>query len=176
MPKVYEVVCTKCYDVGLLIEKYKDGTPKTVMAAYPKYNKDGKPSYYGGVPTVEWLRTGILLTETGWEELSYGKNTMDIINELNIKDMIEAKKYSTAFSIEKSNNTNIPVTPDYSSLMDDMAFQKKYNVEWCLNSGVVNTTSAVMTGMKDGFFFFKYPSGGVLIVKKEAIRSLECLE
>lgn len=61
-------------------------------------------------------------------------------------------------------------------VVDDRAFEKKYNIEWYLGNWQIQTTSAVMTFIEDGYFFFRYPSGGIFMVKDEAIRSLECLE
>lgn len=61
-------------------------------------------------------------------------------------------------------------------VVDDRAFEKNYNIEWCLGSGKIQTTSAVMTCIEDGYIFFRYPSGGIFVVKDDAIRSLQCLE
>ena len=61
-------------------------------------------------------------------------------------------------------------------VVDERAFEKKYNIEWYLGNGDIQTTSAIMTSIENGYVFFKYPSGGIFMVKDEAIRSLECLE
>lgn len=61
-------------------------------------------------------------------------------------------------------------------VVDDRAYEKKYNIEWYLGNGKIQTTSAVLTSIENGYIFFRYPSGGIFIVKNEAIRSLECLE
>lgn len=61
-------------------------------------------------------------------------------------------------------------------VVDDRAFEKKYNIEWYLGNGTIQTTSAVMTSIENGYIFFRYPSGGILMIKDDAIRSLECLE
>lgn len=61
-------------------------------------------------------------------------------------------------------------------VVDDRAFEKNYNIEWCLGNGKIQTTSAVMTSIENGYIFFRYPSGGIFIVKDDAIRSLQCLE
>ena len=61
-------------------------------------------------------------------------------------------------------------------VVDDRAFEKKYNIEWYTGSGEVATTSAVMTSIENGYIFFRYPSGGIFVVKDDAIRSLQCLE
>jgi hypothetical protein len=61
-------------------------------------------------------------------------------------------------------------------VVDDRAFEKNYNIEWCLSNGEVRTTQAVMTSIENGYIFFRYPSGGIFMLKDDAIRSLECLE
>ena len=61
-------------------------------------------------------------------------------------------------------------------VVDDRAFEKNYNIEWYLGSGKIQTTSAVMTSIENGYIFFRYPSGGIFVVKDDAIRSLQCLE
>ena len=61
-------------------------------------------------------------------------------------------------------------------VVDDRAFDKNYNIEWYLGNGKIKTTSAVMTSIENGYIFFRYPSGGILMIKDDAIRSLECLE
>lgn len=61
-------------------------------------------------------------------------------------------------------------------IVDDRAFDKNYNIEWYHGNGKIRTTSATLTAVKDGFLFFKYPSGGILVFRTEALRSLECLE
>lgn len=61
-------------------------------------------------------------------------------------------------------------------VVDDRAFGKRYNIEWYLGNGKIRTTSAVMTSIEKGYIFFRYPSGGIFVIKDEIIRSLECLE
>ena len=61
-------------------------------------------------------------------------------------------------------------------VVDDRAFEKNYNIEWYLSNGEIRTTSAIMTSIENGYIFFRYPSGGIFMVKDDAIRSLECLE
>ncbi len=68
-----------------------------------------------------------------------------------------------------SMTTNRPV-------VDDRAFEKNYNIEWYLANGKVQTTSAILVSIENGYAFFRYPSGGLFMIKDEAIRSLECLE
>lgn len=62
------------------------------------------------------------------------------------------------------------------AVVDDRAFEKKYNIEWYLNNGQIRTTSAVLTEIANGYLFFRYPSGGIFVLQDDAIRSLECLE
>ena len=64
----------------------------------------------------------------------------------------------------------------FKSVVDDRAFDKNYNVEWYLGNGKIQTTSAILISIENGYAFFRYPSGGLFIIKDEAIRSLECLE
>lgn len=61
-------------------------------------------------------------------------------------------------------------------VVDDRAFEKEYNIEWYLGNGDIQTTSAVLISIESGYTFFRYPSGGIFMVKDEAIRSLDCLE
>ena len=64
----------------------------------------------------------------------------------------------------------------FKPVVDDRAFEKNYNIEWYLANGKIQTTSAILTSIENGYTFFRYPSGGLFMVKDEAIRSLECLE
>ena len=64
----------------------------------------------------------------------------------------------------------------FEPVVDDRAFDKKYNVEWYLANGKIQTTSAILVSIENGYTFFRYPSGGLFMIKDEAIRSLECLE
>ncbi len=61
-------------------------------------------------------------------------------------------------------------------VVDDRAFEKKYNIEWYTGSGKIATTSAVLTEIANGYLFFRYSSGGIFILQDDTIRSLECLE
>ena len=63
-----------------------------------------------------------------------------------------------------------------STNKNDTACGKIYNVEWYLGSGELQTTSAMLENIGDGYFYFVYPSGGLFIVEQRAIRSLECTE
>lgn len=78
----------------------------------------------------------------------------------------------TEYDKLKDSNVNKKIP----TIVDDRAFEKKYNIEWFLGSGKIQTTSAVLTAIKNGYTFFRYPSGGIFMLKDEAIRSLECLE
>ena len=62
------------------------------------------------------------------------------------------------------------------SVNNDKAIGKMYNVEWYLGKGKLQTTSAILCNVGDGYFYFEYPSGGLFIVEQKAIRSLECIE
>lgn len=62
------------------------------------------------------------------------------------------------------------------AVVDDRAFEKEYNIEWYLANGNVQTTSATLVSIENGYTFFRYPSGGLFMIKDEVIRSLECLE
>lgn len=75
----YEVVCSKHYlDVGLCTEKIPfSSKPKKVMS-----RNDGNITYYGGVDLVEWINTGVYLTEKEWRVITRGKSTAEIISEL----------------------------------------------------------------------------------------------
>lgn len=78
----YEVVCTKRYlDVGLLIEQ-RGFKPKKVLARASTYSDRG--SEYGGVETVDWIRTGIFLSEYEWNKITCDKPTNQILDELGI--------------------------------------------------------------------------------------------
>ena len=59
---------------------------------------------------------------------------------------------------------------------NDTAYGKMYNVEWYLGNGRLQTTSAMLENIEDGYLYFKYPKGGLFIVEKRAIRSLECVD
>lgn len=58
----------------------------------------------------------------------------------------------------------------------DRAFDKKYNIEWYLSNGKIQTTSAVLTDVKDGFIHFIYPNGGLFIIETKALRSMQCID
>ena len=58
----------------------------------------------------------------------------------------------------------------------DNAFNKMYNVEWRYGNGKIQTTSAILTDISHGLLHFVYPNGGLFIIEKEALRSLQCIE
>ena len=60
--------------------------------------------------------------------------------------------------------------------VDDKAYDKLYNIEWRLGNGKIQTTSATLVNIGDGYFYFEYPNGGLFIVEQKAVRSLECIE
>ena len=62
------------------------------------------------------------------------------------------------------------------SIKHETACGKVYNVEWYLGNGRLQTTSAVLENIGDGYFYFEYPNGGLFIVEQRAVRSLECLD
>ena len=156
----YEVVCTPSYfDVGLLIETNNKRKPKRVLARASFY---GSETEYGGVEVQTWVNTGVFLTKEEWKKITYEKGTNQILNELGIEKKIKK---------EESED----VTTD-RQIVDDRAFEKNYNIEWYLGNGKIQTTSAVMTAIKNGYIYFRYPSGGIFVVKDDAVRSLQCLE
>lgn len=57
---------------------------------------------------------------------------------------------------------------------NSMAYGKTYNIEWFLGNGMLQTTSAVLTDIGDGYFYFVYPNGGLFIIEQRSVRSLEC--
>lgn len=61
-------------------------------------------------------------------------------------------------------------------IINESAYYKKYNIEWYWDNGELRTTSAILTGVNGGYFYFEYPNGGLLMIERRAIRSLECLE
>ena len=139
---VYEVVCTEHYlDVGLLVEKNSKSEPKRVLARSQTYNKDGE---YGGVETLTWVNTGIFLSKDQWKNISYNKDTDQILSELGIEKKIKEERGVDMTTVRQ--------------VVDDRAFEKNYNVEWYLDNGEIRTTSAVMTSIENGYIFFRYPS------------------
>ena len=59
---------------------------------------------------------------------------------------------------------------------NDTACGKTYNIEWYLGNGKLQTISAMLINIGDGYFYFEYSNGGLFIVEQRAIRSLECME
>lgn len=58
----------------------------------------------------------------------------------------------------------------------DRAFNRRYNIEWYYANGKVQTTSAILTDVKDGYIHFVYPDGGLFIIETKALRSMQCIE
>ena len=58
---------------------------------------------------------------------------------------------------------------------NETACGKTYNIEWYLGNGRLQTTSAILENIGDGYFYFVYPSGGLFIIEQRAVRSLECV-
>lgn len=44
------------------------------------------------------------------------------------------------------------------------SFNRKYNIEWHLANGDVQTTSAILTDVQNGYIHFIYPNGGLFII------------
>lgn len=82
----------------------------------------------------------------------------------------------TKTEYDKLKDSNVTKKDSDQTIVDNRAFEKNYNIEWFTGKGKIATTSAVLTAIKDGYTFFRYPSGGIFMLKDEAIRSLECLE
>lgn len=155
----YEVVCTKHYhDIGLCLETNNKLEPKRVLSRATYYGSDTE---YGGVETVTWVKTGVYLTKDEWKNISYNKGTDEILRDL----CIEKKTYGRDEDMTTARQ-----------VVDDRAFEKNYNIEWYLSNGEVRSTQAVMTSIENGYIFFRYPSGGIFMIKDDAVRSLECLE
>lgn len=59
---------------------------------------------------------------------------------------------------------------------NEAAYRKAYNIEWYLGNGRLQTTSAILENIGDGYFYFEYPNGSLFIIEQRAVRSLECIE
>jgi hypothetical protein len=59
---------------------------------------------------------------------------------------------------------------------NNTACGKTYNIEWYLGNGRLQTTSATLDNIGNGYFYFEYPNGGLFIIEQKTIRSLECIE
>ena len=55
-------------------------------------------------------------------------------------------------------------------------FNRKYNIEWYLANGDVQTTSAILIDVQNGYIHFIYPNGGLFIIEQKALRSMQCIE
>lgn len=60
--------------------------------------------------------------------------------------------------------------------INEKAYGKLYNIEWYLGNGKLQTSSAMLVNIRDGYFYFEYPDSGLFIIEQRAIRSLECVE
>lgn len=180
----YKIVYSKSRDIGLLTKTDENGVALEVIAPASKYSLNTTP-YYGGVKYINWINTGRRMTKDEWLKFSCDKSFTEIFNALNVNyetgEMTKAVPYTT--SINTNNNsvlytTNTNTNTNSEPVVNDHPpyYDKKYNVEWYSWNGKINTSSAIMTDMKDGYIFFKYPSGGLLVIKKEALYSLDCLE
>lgn len=58
----------------------------------------------------------------------------------------------------------------------DKSFNRKYNVEWYSGDGEVQTTSAILTDVKDGYIHFIYSNGGLFIIQQKILRSMQSIE
>ena len=58
----------------------------------------------------------------------------------------------------------------------ETCFGKKYNIEWYLGNGKIQTTSATLTNIDDKYFYFIYPHHGLFIIERKSVRSLECID
>ena len=97
----YEVVCSEhYYDVGLLIEKDYKLRPKRVLAR----NYGTQDAEFGGVEFVNWINTGIFLSEKEWNEITYNKSTQRIIDYLGIeRKATMAKKVINGLEVNGEN-------------------------------------------------------------------------
>lgn len=117
----------------------------------------------------------------------YGDDRSGRLLALFVKRLCSISRLA-AYGIDDENKLYVVTKDKYEKLkgnkdmkcvrqvVDDRAFEKKYNIEWILGNGQIQTTSAVMTSIENGYIFFRYPSGGIFMLKDDAIRSLECLE
>lgn len=117
----------------------------------------------------------------------YGEDRSGRLLRFFITKLIAISKLK-GYGIDDENKLYVVTKTEYERLkenkdmkcerqvVDDRAFEKNYNIEWFTGNGKIATTSAVMTSIENGYIFFRYPSGGIFMVKDEAIRSLECLE
>lgn len=117
----------------------------------------------------------------------YGEDRSGRLLRLFVTKLIAMSKLK-GYGIDEENKLYVITKVEYEKLkgnkdmkcvrqvVDDRAFEKKYNIEWFTGNGKIVTTSAIMTSIENGYVFFRYPSGGIFMVKDDAIRSLECLE
>ena len=60
-------------------------------------------------------------------------------------------------------------------LENDEAYNKKYNVEWYAGNGKLVTTAAILENAGNGYLYFRYDNGGLLIIDQNILRSMECI-
>ena len=97
----YEVVCSEhCYDVGLLIEKDYNSKPKRIRAK----NYGSPKAEYGGVELINWINTGVFLSEKEWDEITYKKSTSRVLDYLGIeRKTTMAKKVINGLEVNGEN-------------------------------------------------------------------------
>ena len=117
----------------------------------------------------------------------YGKDRSGKLLRFFVTKLIATSKLK-GWGIDDENKLYVVTKDEYEKLkknkdmkcerqvVDNRAFEKNYNIEWFTGNGKIATTSAVLTAIQNGYTFFIYPSGGIFMLKDEAIRSLECLE
>lgn len=111
---IYEVVCTQSYlDVGLLVEKNSKSEPKRVLAR--TYN--GEERQYGGVESQAWVNTGVFLSKDEWNNISYKKDTDDILKELGIEKKINSKEVSKEVGNMTTDEMAIALVKLYAEYM-----------------------------------------------------------
>jgi len=108
---LYEVVYTQSYlDVGLCIERNDKFKPKRVLARASRYSKHINGSNdreYGGVEAITWINTGVFLSKDEWRNISYDKDTDQILRELGIEKKVyleNEKEYEDIIMEEKKIN------------------------------------------------------------------------
>ena len=79
----YEVVYTRAYDVGLLIEVDEENIPQRVLAR--KSSCSEREREYGGAWTVNWIKTGVFLTKDEWHKISCNRDNSQILKYLGVK-------------------------------------------------------------------------------------------
>lgn len=101
--EMYEIVFSSgFYDVGLCIEKNRDGTPRRVMGRADKYHPDGA-SYYGGVEMIRWVRSGKYVDKNMWIcGTNQHMSTQDVADAFGIDLNKLHRKYQKKETIEET--------------------------------------------------------------------------